>query len=61
MFAIAIFLQFLQVTNQNSLLGYIPESLGLLLFGIGLIVLTMILRGIFRRVEKTNDEKQVKN
>jgi hypothetical protein len=58
MFAIAIFLQ---ATNQNSLLGYIPESLGLLLFGIGLIVLTMILRGIFRRVEKTNEEKQVKN
>jgi uncharacterized membrane protein YidH (DUF202 family) len=52
---------FLQVTNQNLLLGYIPESLGLLLFGIGLVTLTVILRGIFRRVEKTSDENQIEN
>lgn len=58
MFAIAIFLE---LTNQNLLLGFVPESLGLLLFGIGLVGLTVILRGIFRRVEKTDDEKQIKN
>ena len=58
MFANAIFLQ---LTNQNLLLGFIPESLGLLLFGIGLIVLTVVLRGIFRRVEKANEDKQIKN
>lgn len=52
---------FLQVTNQNLLLGFIPESLGLLLFGIGLIGLTVILRGIFRRVEKTSEEEQIEN
>ena len=52
---------FLEVTNQNMLLGFIPESLGLLLFGIGLIVLTVILRGVFRRVEKANEDEQVKN
>jgi hypothetical protein len=56
MFAIAIFLE---LTNQNMLLGFMPESLGLLLFGIGLIALTVILRGIFRRVEKANEEKRV--
>jgi hypothetical protein len=56
MFAIAIFLE---LTNQNMLLGFVPESLGLLLFGIGLIALTVILRGIFRRIEKSNEEKRV--
>ena len=55
MLAIVIFLE---VTNQNLLLGFIPESLGLLLFGIGLIALTVILRGIFRRFEKANEDKQ---
>ena len=47
---------FLQISNQNLLLGFIPESLGLLLFGVGLIVLTVVLRGIFRRFEKTSDK-----
>ena len=58
MLAIVIFLE---LTNQNLLLGFVPESLGLLLFGIGLIALTMILRGVFRRFEKTNDDKQIKH
>ena len=52
---------FLEVSNQNLLLGFIPESLGLLLFGVGLIGLTVVLRGIFRRFEKTSREKQIKN
>jgi hypothetical protein len=52
---------FLQVTNQNLLLGFIPESLGLLLFGIGLVVLTVILRGIFRRVERSSEKEQTEN
>jgi hypothetical protein len=58
MFLMAVLLQ---VSNQNLLLGFIPESLGLLLFGVGLIALTMILRGIFRRVEKTSDDKRIEN
>lgn len=56
MTAIAIFLD---VNNQNLLLGFVPESIGLLLFGVGLIVLTVILRRILSRVEGKN-EKQVK-
>ncbi|MGC2236825.1 MAG: hypothetical protein WA584_11730 [Pyrinomonadaceae bacterium] len=51
---------FLDVTNQNLLLGYVPESIGLLLFGIGLVVLTVILRRIFSRIENGNEQKQVK-
>ncbi|HEY0427468.1 MAG TPA: hypothetical protein VGC76_06645 [Pyrinomonadaceae bacterium] len=58
MFAIAVFLE---VTNQNLLLGVIPESLGLLLFGVGLIALTASLRRILSRVEGVKDEKRVKH
>ena len=60
MTAIAIFLQ---TTNQNSLLGFVPESLGLLLFGIGLIALTVLLRWVFSRVESGNEREdfEVKN
>ncbi|MET0752502.1 MAG: hypothetical protein ABWZ66_03985 [Pyrinomonadaceae bacterium] len=57
MSAIAIFLD---VTNQNLLLGFVPESIGLLLFGIGLVVLTVILRRIFSRIEDGNEQNQVK-
>jgi hypothetical protein len=42
----------LQVTNQNLLLGVMPESLGLLIFGIGLVVLTIGLRWILKRSEE---------
>ena len=49
---------FLEVTNQNLLLGFVPESLGLLLFGIGLIALTVILRKILSRFESVKDEKR---
>ena len=47
---------FLELTNQNLLLGFMPESLGLLLFGIGLIALTVILRKILSRFESVEDE-----
>ena len=57
MTAIAIFLE---TTNQNLLFGILPESLGLLLFGIGLVVLTMILRWIFTRFAAVKSEKQIK-
>lgn len=42
----------LQMTNQNLLLGFMPESLGLLIFGIGLIGLTIGLRWILKQVEE---------
>ena len=53
--AIAIFLQ---TTNQNMFLGIVPESLGLLLFGIGLIVLTFVLRWIFKRLAAVKEEEK---
>ncbi len=56
--AIAIFLE---TTNQNMLFGILPESLGLLLFGIGLVVLTMLLRWVFTRLTAVKDEKRIKN
>jgi len=40
-----------EATNQNLLLGFMPESLGMLLFGIGLIGFAVSLRRIFNRVE----------
>ena len=36
-----------ELTNTNLLFGFIPESLGLMLFGIGLIAFAMSLRRIF--------------
>ena len=41
-----------ELTNQNLILGFMPESLGLLLFGIGLIGLTIGLRWIFKHGEE---------
>ena len=48
MFALLILIE---TTNKNLLLGFMPESLGLLLFGIGLIVFAVSLRRIFNRSE----------
>ena len=52
---------FLDIINQNLLLSYVPESVGLLLFGVGLVVLTVILRRIFSRIENGNEQKEAKN
>jgi hypothetical protein len=52
---------FLETTNKNMLFGIVPESLGLLLFGIGLVVLTMLLRWVFTRLSEVKDEKRIKN
>jgi len=40
-----------QTASKNLLLGFIPESLGLLIFGAGLILFTVSLRWIFNRRE----------
>ena len=37
------------VSNGNLLLGFVPESLGLLMFGLGLIGLAILLRRFFNR------------
>jgi hypothetical protein len=48
-----MFLLFLEVTNKNLLFGSMPESLGLLLFGVALIAFAVSLRRIFNRKELT--------
>lgn len=51
--AIAIFL-------ETMLFEIVPEPVSLLLFGIGLVALTLILRWIFKRLATVKEEK-VKN
>ena len=46
-----------EVANQNLLLGFVPESLGLLIFGVGLILLTVALRAVLKRSEKSAKEE----
>ena len=43
------------ITSRNLLLGFVPESLGLLVFGVGLILLTVGLRWFMKRNEKITD------
>lgn len=44
-----------EVTNKNLLLGFMPESLGLLLFGVGLIAFAVSLRRVFNRKETAQE------
>ena len=44
-----------ELSNGNLISGSLPESLGLLLFGGGLIVLTVVIRWIFRHFEEKAD------
>jgi hypothetical protein len=47
----------LQTTKQNLLLGFMPESLGVLIFGVVLVVLAVGMRRILKYIEKdTNHE-----
>jgi hypothetical protein len=43
------------LTNWNLILGFVPESLGLLVFGVGLILLAIGLRAILKRSAKNTD------
>jgi len=45
---------FFEVTNVNLLPGFMPESIGLLLFGVGLIAFAVTLRRVFN----WNDDAQ---
>ncbi len=42
------------ISSNNLLLGFMPESLGLLIFGFGLIAFAISLRWIFNR-QKAKD------
>ncbi len=43
------------VASRNLLLGFVPESFGLLIFGVGLILLTAGLRWFIKRNKKSTD------
>ena len=45
-----------ELTNKNLLLGFMPESLGLLLFGAGLIAFAVSLRRVFNRKEASEEQ-----
>lgn len=58
MFA-AVFL--FETVNNNLLLGFMPESIGLLLFGICLIAFAVGLRWFFDRQDKGNFNQMAAN
>lgn len=41
-----------EVSNGNMILGFVPESLALLLFGVCLIGATLVLRRLFNRQDR---------
>ena len=41
-----------EIANQNSILGFVPESLGVLIFAVGLIVPAVVMRRLLKRSEK---------
>ena len=47
-----------EVTNVNLLLGFMPESIGLLLFGVALVVFAVSLRRVFNRRDEAGREFQ---
>lgn len=46
--------------TTNLLLGFIPESIGLLIFGIGLIAFAVSLRWFFNRAERAKKREFTK-
>jgi uncharacterized membrane protein len=48
------------VTNEGFILGLIPEPLEVLIFGVGLILLTIGLRWLMKRGAK-NTESEIKH
>lgn len=43
------------VASESFILGFVPEPLEVLIFGIGLIFLTIALRWILKRTEKSTE------
>ena len=48
----------LDVASQGLILGFLPESLGVLFFGVGLILLAIALRWFMKRGE-TNIHREI--
>lgn len=44
------------VASQNLILGFVPESLGLLIFGVALVLLAIGLRWFMKRTEENADD-----
>ena len=53
-----IVLFLIEGSNVNMILGFVPESLALMLFGVGLIGATLVLRRVFKRHDR---EKMAEN
>lgn len=49
---------FLDATGNNLILGFMPEPLGLLIFGVALVLFAVVLRRIFNR---SDERESVKN
>ena len=49
-----------ELTNGNLLFGFLPESLGLLIFGCGLIGFTVLVRWIFRQKAEGETGRNIK-
>lgn len=47
----------LNAADGNLLLGFMPESLGLLIFGVALVFIAVVLRRMFDRNDKQQAEK----
>ena len=46
------------VPNSNLIFGFMPESLGLLVFGLVLIAIAVLLRRLFKRRKDENDREE---
>ncbi len=44
----------LEAASENMVFGFITEPLEVLIFGVGLVLLTIGVRAFFKRVEKTS-------
>jgi hypothetical protein len=48
-----------EAAGENLVFGFITEPLEVLIFGVGLVLLTVGLRAIFKRAEKSTDSKVI--
>lgn len=42
--------------SNGNLFGFLPEPLGMLIFGVGLVVLTIVLRRVFIRKKEVGED-----
>ena len=48
-----------EAASENLVFGFITEPLEILIFGVGLVLLTVALRAIFKRVGRNADGSKV--